>query len=167
LLPKGEKILWEGAPVELKVFSLEDRKFALISGGTLVLFIAVELLGIRLGSSFIQLGLGPLILLSLYVFVGRRWLKVMQHRTTHYLITNKRLIIIEGDEVTTRKLTALGEIRLETVENNVGNIYIDSPDSTPLSLLFVEDFERVFAALTKIQAKSKPKKRRRKIVKKS
>jgi len=125
-LNPGEKIIWAGQPEQGLVLKLADIlviPFTFLWSGALLfgMFAAV----MEEAPSFFMVGFLPLVLIALYVTVGRFVLDIAQRRATYYALTHERVIILSGllhQNIKSVNFRRLQEINVSVKRNGRGTI---------------------------------------------
>ncbi len=90
----GERVLWTGGPARFPVFNRADIlfvPFSLLWGGFAIFWeIRAASFG---GPPFFLLVGGVFVLLGLYLIAGRLVVRALALRATHYVITDRRVIV--------------------------------------------------------------------------
>jgi hypothetical protein len=162
----GETLLWAGRPGQGLRFQSSDLfliPFSLIWGGFAVFW---ESQAIRMNTPLIFKLWGiPFVLIGLYFIAGRflwdRWVRSKQI----YALTDRRLIVMRGESVTSSSLFSLPHLALKTDRSGSGTIdfgqpqlgrssglAVWAPSSAGASFQFLNNANEVFALISRAQA---------------
>jgi Bacterial PH domain len=130
-LAPGEKVIWQGKPIQGIRFSPQD--FFIIPFVVLWLFMVIFIPATAKsnqaeGNTPILLFI-PFIFIGLYMAVGRFVFDIFTRRNTNYRLTSERAIIDSGIfRKTTRSinLKATGEVSISTKKNGSGTVVFGS-----------------------------------------
>jgi len=128
LLP-GERLLWSGMPVRHPVF---DRNDLLLVPVTLAWFgfaVFWETGVIREDWLLGELWGIPFLLIGLYLVAGRLVVRVLRHRSTRYVVTDRRVVEISTSPRPARTEAYLNQLAppvLNTADGTVGSIAFGS-----------------------------------------
>ena len=137
-LLKEEKILWSGKPNVNRLFSKKDAYSIFVGIGFIVSSLAWIVNGIRYmsglkveknirpdqGSVFVLLGL-LVTLLGIYQIIGKPIRRKRKKEKTLYVVTNKRLLILEvrsRERMISKYISQINKVDVITSENGIGTI---------------------------------------------
>ena len=127
VLRDGERVLWEGMPVQGIHLSSEDAitiPFSLFFCG-FALFWEFSTFSTGAPTFFSLWGI-PFVCAGLYLLFGRFIHAAWKAKHTGYAVTNERIVIIERNGVTSIPIKALPSLELRRHRNDLGTIYFES-----------------------------------------
>jgi hypothetical protein len=127
LLRPGERLLWQGRPIPRRfVLTPADVfliPFSLLWGG-FALFWEAGVIGSGAPLFFLMWGV-PFVLFGLYFILGRFFVAYRQAVSTHYAVTDRRILIVSGlfrRGVTELDLRSIPAIDVRSAGDGVGTI---------------------------------------------
>jgi hypothetical protein len=133
-LDPGERVLWAGQPKQGLLLRGSDAfviPFSFLWGGFAFFW---EWSVIQSGAPLLFVLWGvPFVLVGIYIVVGRFFVESWQRSTTHYAVTNERVLIVDGLRKTTvrnAQLSGLADMSLSEHANGAGTITF-GPNATP------------------------------------
>jgi hypothetical protein len=140
-LTSGESILWTGQPSQRKIFRKEDAfliPFSLLWGG-FAIFWEAGVAGFWSSGSRpheqwifgIIWGI-PYVLIGQYFIWGRFLYAAWKKKRTHYAVTNRRVIVVQGGrmrQLASAYIDTLPVLTKESTSNSVGALRFSQPDS--------------------------------------
>ena len=121
ILP-GEHILWRGRPEKGKYFSGQDFIMIPFSIFWLGFSLFWEVAAIQSGIPFMMLWGLPFVGIGIYLLFGRYLHAACLRSKTFYVVTNKKLIIKNGNRITTYQTQDLPPMTLRMHNNGNGTI---------------------------------------------
>lgn len=123
-LTGDEYVVWKGKPGKGRIFTKQDIfliPFSLMWGGFAIFW---ELSVIMMGAPFFFCLWGiPFVLVGLYLMFGRFiWQQHMRKRT-YYAVTNRRVLRLRGNNVTSVGLRPCPEMHTTINKDGTGTIY--------------------------------------------
>jgi hypothetical protein len=130
-LMKGERLLWFGRPDPNRFFARNDVfliPFSLMWGGFAIFW---EISVIREGWGFGVVWGIPFVAIGLYMIAGRFLVKSRRRRRTHYALTDKRVLIVDGGGSTRAAfLSSIPTIDSRLRSDGSGTIIFGNPSWT-------------------------------------
>jgi hypothetical protein len=136
-LSAGESVLWSGQPrqgVYLRAADILLVPFTILWGGFAIFW---EITAITKGAPLFFCLFGALfVAIGLYFIFGRFFVEAKQRVSTHYAVTNQRIIIITGilsRNVISLNLRTLSDLSLSEGNSNFGSIFFGG--ASPFSFM--------------------------------
>ncbi|MEG1710710.1 MAG: hypothetical protein RR316_02785 [Clostridia bacterium] len=124
LLP-NETLLWQGFSYgKHKILSKSRSVMQIVFGALFIGFAVFFIMASKAGGIFFLFGL-PFIFIGIYFAFGQNIIKSNRLKNCMYAVTDKRIIIIYKDRVTSKELESLPEINLIMGERGHGWIFFD------------------------------------------
>lgn len=126
-LASGERLLWNGRPVQGIVFRAADAfmiPFSLLWGGFALFWEYSAISRDRAPWFFMFWGI-PFVAIGLHFIFGRFWVDAKQRANTSYGVTNQRVIIVSGilsKQIKSLSLRSLSDLSLDEKSNGTGII---------------------------------------------
>src|ERR1043165_3181903 len=120
----GEKIQWVGYPIPIK-FAIKEGTPSFLFGIPWIAFCAFWESGvIKAGSLFMELWGIPFIIVGLYLLTSPLW-EYLRARRTIYVVTNQRLLILNGLLRPSRRSFTppdIGSVEVDAGHDGIGSI---------------------------------------------
>lgn len=126
-MDRDEYVLWKGRPGKGNIMSSKDRAMLPFSLVWLAfsLFFESMIITAQAPLPFIMFGM-VFVLIGLYLLYVVFFQRAFARKKTLYVVTNKKLIIKEGNEINIYQPTELPPMKIEMYKNGNGTIYFSS-----------------------------------------